>query len=163
MGEIEGGESLAAPTVRHLWDYLASIDKKVNFVTNGLFVSLRTAPRTASHSDYMPLRYLFGPVGSHYADENLFEARRNGKCLVFHSSDAPDIVIRDEETRQQVLARLPTEWCPDFIALMLSYNAIPTSLWEGPIPLVGLAGDWHLLWHYYRYELPRCDMVVTDA
>lgn len=111
----------------------------------------------------MPLRYLFGPVGSDYADENLFGARRNGECLAFHPCDAPDIVIRNEDTWQRVLARLPAGWCPDFIALMLPYSAIPTCLWEAPIPLVGLAGDWHLLWHYYRYALPRCDMVVTDA
>ena len=33
----------------------------------------------------------------------------------------------------------------------------------GPIPLVGLAADWNLLWHGYRHALPRCERVLTDA
>ncbi len=59
VGEIicEGGEPLAAPTARRLWDYLASIGKKVNFVTNGLVVSPRTAAQIATHSDYIYISF----------------------------------------------------------------------------------------------------------
>jgi hypothetical protein len=32
------------------------------------------------------------------------------------------------------------------------------------VPLVGLAADYNLLWHSYRYYvLPRCELVLTDA
>ena len=31
------------------------------------------------------------------------------------------------------------------------------------VPVVGLAGDWNLLWHYYRSAAPLCDLVLTDA
>lgn len=53
----EGGEPLAAPTARRLWDYLIGIGKKVNFVTNGLVISPRTAERVASHSDYIYISF----------------------------------------------------------------------------------------------------------
>jgi tetratricopeptide (TPR) repeat protein len=35
-------------------------------------------------------------------------------------------------------------------------------VWNAPIPIVGLAADWHLLWHQYQFALGRCDLVVTD-
>jgi MoaA/NifB/PqqE/SkfB family radical SAM enzyme len=59
VGEIicEGGEPFAAPTVLELWDYLISIGKKVNFVTNGLIMTPERAARTASHSDYIYISF----------------------------------------------------------------------------------------------------------
>jgi MoaA/NifB/PqqE/SkfB family radical SAM enzyme len=59
VGEIicEGGEPLAAPTARELWDYLISVGKKVNFVTNGLIMTPEKAARAASHSDYIYLSF----------------------------------------------------------------------------------------------------------
>jgi MoaA/NifB/PqqE/SkfB family radical SAM enzyme len=59
VGEIicEGGEPLAAPTVRELWDYLIGIGKKVNFVTNGLVMTPERAARAASHSDYIYISF----------------------------------------------------------------------------------------------------------
>ncbi len=47
--------------------------------------------------------------------------------------------------------------------LDLHYTSIPPALWSAPVPLVGLAGDWNLLWHHYRRALPRCDLVLTDT
>jgi len=59
VGEIicEGGEPLAAPTVPALWDHLIGIGKKLNFVTNGLVISQRTAERIAAHSDYVYISF----------------------------------------------------------------------------------------------------------
>ena len=48
------------------------------------------------------------------------------------------------------------------MALNLAYAFVPASLWRAPLPRVGLATDWHLLWHHYRGRLPRCDLVLTD-
>ena len=110
----------------------------------------------------MRLRYLFGPVERFYADDNLAKARQDGQCLAFAPSGA-DLVIRHDDRWEDVRARLPAGWSPDVIVLMLAYTSIPAGLWEAPIPLIGLALDWHLLWHRYRFALPRCDMVVTDA
>ena len=53
----EGGEPLAAPTARRLWEHLASLGKKVNFVTNGLVVTPRTAAQMALHSDYIYISF----------------------------------------------------------------------------------------------------------
>jgi MoaA/NifB/PqqE/SkfB family radical SAM enzyme len=59
VGEIicEGGEPFAAPTVGELWDYLISIGKKVNFITNGLIMTPENAARAASHSDYIYISF----------------------------------------------------------------------------------------------------------
>ena len=40
---------------------------------------------------------------------------------------------------------------------------MPSCLWSAPVPLVGLTGDWNLLWHGYRRWLPRCDLALTDS
>jgi len=53
----EGGEPLAAPTVRELWDHLISLGKKVNFVTNGLIMTAEKAERIAVHSDYIYISF----------------------------------------------------------------------------------------------------------
>jgi hypothetical protein len=62
-----------------------------------------------------------------------------------------------------VLAKLPPGWEPDFVALWLGYCAPPAGLWSAPVPVVGLAPDWTLLFHQYRHQLPRCDLVLTDT
>src|SRR5207248_3120149 len=35
--------------------------------------------------------------------------------------------------------------------------------WSAPVPIIGLAPDWPLLWHYYRRRLRSCDLILTDA
>ena len=39
----------------------------------------------------------------------------------------------------------------------------PAALWSVPLPLIGWAADWGLLWHGYQQLLPLCDLVLTDA
>jgi tetratricopeptide (TPR) repeat protein len=111
----------------------------------------------------MPLKYLYGPVDPAYAEDNLYAARAAGECLAFNPQGNLDLAIGLPDGWEQVLQRLPAGWTPDFIALFLPFTAIPDCLWRAPVPLVGLAGDWHLLWHQYRFALPVCDLVVTDA
>src|SRR5262249_14205976 len=36
-------------------------------------------------------------------------------------------------------------------------------LWSAPVPLIGWAPDWNLLWHGYRRRLRGCDLVLTDT
>jgi hypothetical protein len=45
----------------------------------------------------------------------------------------------------------------------LHYSLVPRCLETAPVPLVGLAGDPNLLWHYYRRRLAACDLVLTDT
>jgi glycosyl transferase family 1 len=107
-------------------------------------------------------RYLFGPVDEAYADANLHADRERGTCKVFGFEGA-DVAVGRRDTWEDVLARLPREWRPDFVALFLAYRAIPPCLWDAPVPVVGLAADWSVLWHRYRHAVPRCDVVFTDA
>src|ERR1700722_1141310 len=107
-------------------------------------------------------RYLFGPVTVAFADQNLHQARASGECLTF-GPQGPDLVCQPDETWDKLQARLPKGWCPEFIVLWLPYTHIPEFLWSAPIPIVGLAADWNLLWHEYRQVLPRGDTVFTDA
>jgi glycosyltransferase involved in cell wall biosynthesis/Flp pilus assembly protein TadD len=98
-------------------------------------------------------RFLFGPVPAAWAEDHLPEACGSGRCLPF----GPD------DTWASLAERFPPGWRPDFVALHLAYRRVHPSLWEAPVPLVALAEDWNLLWHYYRRVLPACDVVLTDA
>ncbi len=106
-------------------------------------------------------RYLFGPVDEEYATANLQAERERGACKVF-GFDGGDVAVERRDTWEDVLARLPRGWRPDFVALFLAYRAISPCLWEAPVPVVGLAADWSVLWHCYRHAVPRCDVVFTD-
>jgi glycosyltransferase involved in cell wall biosynthesis len=100
----------------------------------------------------MPRRYLFGPVRPGFVEENLRGHVEAGNCLPFGPGD----------TWAAIEARLPVGWRPDFVVLDLHYASVPPTFWSAPVPLVGLAIDWNLLWHYYRRHLPSCDLVLTD-
>src|SRR5262245_41844981 len=110
----------------------------------------------------MALRYLFGPVTDDYADEHLSVLRASGACRTFAADGQPEVTLTDRHSWEDVLAQLPADWRPDFVALYLPYTTIPNSLWEATVPLVGLAADWNLLWHSYRPWLPLCECVLTD-
>jgi hypothetical protein len=110
----------------------------------------------------MPRRYLFGPVSPAFADQCLSKARKDGSCLAFDPDGKTDLAIGPADTWGQVCARLPAGWQPDFIVLWLPHTSIPACLWSAPVPAVGLAVDWPLLWHYYRRRLRSCDLVFID-
>jgi glycosyltransferase involved in cell wall biosynthesis len=111
----------------------------------------------------VPRRYLFGPVSPAFADENLGRHRQAGHCLAFDPEGKTDLAVRADDSWANVCARLPLGWWPDFVVLDLAYNTVPRGLLAAPVPVVGLAGDWNLLWHGYRRLLPACDLVLTDA
>ena len=108
-------------------------------------------------------RYLFGPVDAAFADHFLHAHRQRGDCLAFDFQNGPDVTVGWQDSWDELSGRFPQGWLPDFVALFLPYRAIPTCLWSAPVPIVGLAADWNLLWHYYRHSLPRCDLVLTDT
>jgi glycosyltransferase involved in cell wall biosynthesis len=109
------------------------------------------------------LRHLFGPVNAFFGEQFLLPQRRRGECLTFDHRPGSDLVVGHGDTWDDVCARLPAGWRPDFIALYLPYRSIPRGLWQAPVPLVGLAGDWNLLWHHQRRCLPRVERVLTDS
>jgi hypothetical protein len=97
-------------------------------------------------------RYLFGPVTGEFVEEYLAEPCLRGECVAFGAG----------ESWKSVAARWPGGWRPDFVVLYLQYNTIPSCFWSAPVPVVGLAGDWNLLWHQYR-QLHGCDLIITDT
>jgi glycosyltransferase involved in cell wall biosynthesis/tetratricopeptide (TPR) repeat protein len=111
----------------------------------------------------MSPRYLFGPLVASLPDGNLRAERASGRCLTFGWSEGSDLTVQPGETWETLWSRLPQGWRPDFVVLDLHYSTLPTDLWSAPVPIVGLAADWNLLWHYYRHCLPRCDLVLTDT
>ncbi|QEH32406.1 hypothetical protein OJF2_08760 [Aquisphaera giovannonii] len=110
----------------------------------------------------MPRRYLFGPVTPRYADENLHEARGSGRCLAFDPGGETDLAVGPDDRWADICGRLPGGWRPDYVVLFLPYTTIPRGVASAPVPIVGLAADWNLLWHYYRLRLPTCDLSFTD-
>ncbi len=110
----------------------------------------------------MSRRYLFGPVTNTFADQCLKRQRDEGHCVTFDSDGKTDLTIRAGDTWSKITTRCPSGWKPDFVVLNVPYNFIPDSLWTAPVPVVGIATDWPLMWHYYRRRLRGCDLVLTD-
>ena len=106
-------------------------------------------------------RYLFGPVSNVFARELLPGPVSRGDCLPFDQSG--DFAVRWDDSWESIVARFPSGWQPDWLVLFLPYRVIPKGLWDAPIPIIGLAGDWNLLCHHYRNVLSRCDLVFTDV
>jgi hypothetical protein len=112
----------------------------------------------------MTLRYLFGPVPRAFAEQKLHGPRKAGHCLTFHPEPGEgDVLLRPEDSWEDLRGRLPADWSPDLLVLWLAYTTVPNALWSAPLPRLGLAADWNLLWHYYRHRLPACDWAVTDS
>jgi GT2 family glycosyltransferase/glycosyltransferase involved in cell wall biosynthesis/ankyrin repeat protein/predicted Zn-dependent protease len=111
----------------------------------------------------MSRRYLFGPVNPTFAEQALHRHREAGECLAFDHAGGADLCIGQGDTWESVCARLPGGRPPDFVVLSLPYGTVPPCLWSAPVPLVGLAGDWNLHWHYFRRCLRRCELVLTDT
>jgi tetratricopeptide (TPR) repeat protein len=111
----------------------------------------------------MAFRYLFGPVSARFADQFLLAHRASGDCLAFDTKPGNDLTIGPRDSWEEVCARFPAGWRPEFAALFLRYTTIPSCLENPPLPVVGLAGDANLLWHYYRLRLPTCDLVLSDT
>jgi glycosyltransferase involved in cell wall biosynthesis/Flp pilus assembly protein TadD len=111
----------------------------------------------------MGRRYLFGPVTAHFADQNLRRQRERGDCLTFDQAGAGGLAIGPNDSWETICSRLPAGWEPDFIVLYMAYTTVPQALWSAPVPLVGLAMDWNLLWHFNRRALGLCDLILADS
>ena len=104
-------------------------------------------------------RCLIGPVTPAFASNTLSPSV---DYLFFDTAGKLDRTIAPGETWDDLLRRLPEGWKPDFLVLWLYYTTIPSALWNAPVPIIGLAPDWNLLWHGYRRILKYCDCVYTD-
>jgi GT2 family glycosyltransferase/Tfp pilus assembly protein PilF len=110
----------------------------------------------------MQLHYLFGPVPGVFAEQNLCEQCRSGHCVVFNDSDSTGLTIRERDNWDQINDLLPAQQRPDFLVLYLPAPRIPGFLWQAPVPIIGLAPFWSMLWHSYRKRLACCDLVLCD-
>src|SRR5688572_4431582 len=98
----------------------------------------------------MPLRILFGPLASEFAEFNQRHPPPGSDSLTFDASGRADLCIGPEDTWEQVQQKFPPGWHPDAVLLYLPYTWVPKWLWSAPVPLIGWATDWNLLWHGYR-------------
>src|SRR5690242_1052887 len=101
----------------------------------------------------MSRNYLFGPVRKTFAAENLASLRAGGQCLCFNEAGDLDVRIGPEATWETVAKTVSRSGKPSFLVLYLPYTTIPPLLRQAPIPIIGLAPDWSMLWHYYRIVL----------
>jgi hypothetical protein len=116
---------------------------------------MRTTTIALSSEDAPPMRhFLFGPVEPAAARSNLRTLVDARNCVTFNYSQA--------SSWEKLQRSIPVGCRPEFIALWLPYQTIPPWIWNAPLPIIGLAGDWTLHWNYYRTVLPRCDLVFTD-
>jgi GT2 family glycosyltransferase/Tfp pilus assembly protein PilF len=110
----------------------------------------------------MTLRYLVGPV-DHEDARNYAADRGRGTCLTFNARGDADVTIQPGDNWEAVEGHLPDSWRPEAVVLNLAYTTVPEGLWSAPVPLIGLAPDWPLLWHFYRRVAPRCELLLTDS
>jgi tetratricopeptide (TPR) repeat protein len=106
-------------------------------------------------------RCLVGPVSKRFADRHLLSFRQSGQCLAF-GPEGPDVVVRWGDRWPAICQRLPSGWQPDFILLCLAYTRTPPGFAAAPVPVVGYAPDWPILWHVYRHAAAWCDRLWTD-
>ncbi len=109
----------------------------------------------------MAIRYLFGPVSRPFGEQNLLGPRRGGWCKTF-GPPGSDVPLLPGDTWDSVCARLGSVWRPDALVLSLATAPVPRWVWTVPVPVVGLATGWPLLWHAYRRQLALCDIVLAD-
>jgi hypothetical protein len=103
----------------------------------------------------MTHRYLFGPVRPEFVRENVATPIQTGECLPFRDDAEIGLRIGTSDSWQEIASRFPLGWQPDLIVLYLPYTSIPPGLWDAPIPIIGLAADWNLLWHQNRGQGSR--------
>src|SRR5262249_54218948 len=88
----------------------------------------------------------------------------SGEFRAFGTEGNIDLTLDTTDSWGAIFAQLAAEgWQPDCIALWLPYTQLPEWLWSAPVPIIGLAADWNLLWQHYQAVLPRCDLVLTDV
>jgi glycosyltransferase involved in cell wall biosynthesis/predicted Zn-dependent protease len=110
----------------------------------------------------MKLRCLFGPVDLVFGNEKLADQRTRGECLTFHSRAGADLSLSATDTWESVCQKLPEGWQPDFLALHVWYSSTPAWVWDCPLPVVALAGDWNLQFHALR-RMPAVELTFTDC
>jgi glycosyltransferase involved in cell wall biosynthesis/tetratricopeptide (TPR) repeat protein/predicted O-methyltransferase YrrM len=109
----------------------------------------------------MAPRYVVGPLPSSVARS--WEAARGlSQCRAFNFNGDLDFKVKLTESWEKIRRGLPDAWEPRLWCLYLSYATVPPAIWSSSEPLIGLAPDWNLQWHYYRRVLPRCDWVLSD-
>lgn len=109
-------------------------------------------------------RYLFGPITEMTPLPGLDAARRRGDCRTFsHEAGVADFHLPSDATWDAVRRLFPGDWRPEVLLAWLPYTRIPAWVWSAPVPVIGLAADWNLLWHGYRQVAPLCDAVLTDG
>jgi tetratricopeptide (TPR) repeat protein len=106
-------------------------------------------------------RCLVGPVSKRFADRHLLPFRQAGECVAF-GPDGPDLEVGWNDSWSDVCRRLPSGWQPDALVLCLAYARIPPGLMAAPVPIIGYARDWPILWHALRRQAAGCDVLWTD-
>jgi GT2 family glycosyltransferase/Flp pilus assembly protein TadD len=105
--------------------------------------------------------HLFGPVSAAFASEYLAPLRKAG-CFTFGYEDGVDVRITPDTAWQDVLARLPIDSPPQFVALWLAEQPIPHFCWETPVPVICIVADWRRHWHGSRFLAIRDYPLITD-
>lgn len=104
------------------------------------------------------IQYFLGPTDPGFA-VRYFEASRAPEHVAAFSIE--DLSKSDSwEAFASGTAR--RGMAPEALIIMLGYRSFPDWLWDAPVPIIGLAPDWNLLWHYYRTVAPLCDIILTD-
>ena len=112
----------------------------------------------------MTLRYLFGPTTPAFVAQFLSREVASGACVPFGPEEAGGVLAPSPaDNWDSFCERLPDGWRPDVVVLSLAYQSVPGWLWSAPVPLVVLAADAPLQWHWYRRALPHVERVLADA
>jgi hypothetical protein len=111
------------------------------------------------------MRYLFGPFWGAIPPEFLSDTRRSGACRLF-GAGAVDIAVAANSADlswEKLVSSIPANEQPDFLMLWLATPLISESLWNAPVPIIGLSPNWPTHWNWLRSVAGRCELLFTDA
>ncbi len=111
------------------------------------------------------MRYLFGPIWGAFPAGFLVDARQSGACRLF-GEGAVDIAFAANSpdlSWERLVASIPPDEQPQFLMLWLTTPSIPESLWNAPIPIIGLSPNWPQHWNWLRTVAGRCKLLFTDS
>lgn len=111
----------------------------------------------------MARRYLVTSPNADFKKRFLQDESTHDLCRTVDDGGHADVDSQGAESWQELLARLPAGWHPEFVVATDLAAPIPNPILQTPMALVGLAFDRAAHWHVVRSRARQCDLVLAES